>query len=119
MKPQMKIAFICTVFNEEKSIEDLLISLESQSLKPDEVIISDGGSSDNTLGKILEFQKQSKLKIKVISAKGNRSVGRNAAIKNTNSEIVAISDAGCILNKNWLKNVTAPFAPLAQSEEFS
>lgn len=105
----MKIAFICTVFNEEKSIEALLKSLESQSLKPNEVIISDGGSSDDTLKKILEFQKQSKLKIKVISAKGNRSVGRNTAIKNTNSEVVAISDAGCTLDKKWLKNIVAPF----------
>ncbi|HVZ67711.1 MAG TPA: glycosyltransferase family 39 protein, partial [Patescibacteria group bacterium] len=47
-------------------------------------------------------------KIKLLTKKGNRSIGRNFAIKNTKANIIAITDAGCILDKNWFKNITSP-----------
>lgn len=105
----VRISFIATVFNEEKTILSLLKSLESQTLPPSEVIITDGGSTDMTLSLIKDFQKASKLKIKFIEAKGNRSIGRNVAIKNVLSEIIVCSDAGCILDKDWIKNIVKPF----------
>jgi len=39
----MKTSFITTVLNEEKSIKDLLDSLDKQTQKPNQVIIVDGG----------------------------------------------------------------------------
>lgn len=74
----------------------------------DEIIITDADSSDNTLSVISDFSLNDQ-GIKLILKKGNRSVGRNEAIKNTKGDIIAVSDAGCILDKNWLKNITEPF----------
>jgi glycosyltransferase involved in cell wall biosynthesis len=107
----VKTTFITTVLNEEKTIIDLLNSLNSQRPLPNEVAIVDGGSKDDTVSKILNFQKskENKLKIKLIRTKGNRSVGRNTAIRNAKSEIIAISDAGCRLDKDWLEEITKPF----------
>ena len=49
----VKIAVIMTVKNEEKFIEKTLIHLQNQSLKPDQVVVVNDFSTDNTL-KILE-----------------------------------------------------------------
>jgi glycosyltransferase involved in cell wall biosynthesis len=113
----MKISFITTVFNEEENILKLLESLKKQTKRPDEIIICDGGSTDNTLSAISNFQflpasrqvPTSNQQIKVLFKKGNRSVGRNEAIKNATGDIIVCSDAGCILDKDWVKNIVEPF----------
>lgn len=119
----MKVAFITTVLNEEKNIKLLLNSLLSQTRRPDEVIIVDGGSKDNTIKIIKEWvskirSERFRKKIELIVKKGNRSVGRNEAIsrvfnlpviKKARSDIIVSTDSGCILDKNWIKNITAPF----------
>lgn len=110
----MKVAFITTVLNEEKNILPYLNSVLSQSRRPDEIVIVDGGSKDKTAeiikDRISKIRSDSlRNKIKVLIKNGNRSVGRNEAIKNAESEIIACSDAGCVLDKNWLRNITKPF----------
>ena len=44
----MKISFISTVYNEEKTIIKFINSLLTQSKLPNEIIIVDGGSTDKT-----------------------------------------------------------------------
>lgn len=110
----MRVAFITTVLNEEKNILLFLKSISSQTRHPDEIIIVDGGSTDKTLDEIKKWISKIrslslKKKIKVYIRKGNRSVGRNEAIKRAKAEIIACSDSGCILDKNWLRNIFDPF----------
>ncbi len=101
----MKISFVTTIFNEEKTIEKFLDSLFSQTQLPDEIIIVDGGSTDHTIAKLENHKEKFLLLIK----KGNRSVGRNVAIKHAKGDIIVCSDAGNILDKKWLENITKPF----------
>jgi glycosyltransferase involved in cell wall biosynthesis len=97
------ISIICTTFNEEMTIEDLLESLASQTFAAKEIIICDGGSLDQTREKIKSFsENHSKYHIKLITKKGNRSVGRNAAITAAATKLIAITDAGCIPDPTWL-----------------
>lgn len=107
-----KISFVATVLNEEKSIDGFLQSIFNQSERIDDIIIVDGGSTDNTISAISNFQfpiSNTKARIKLIFKKGNRSVGRNEAIKRASNEIILCSDAGCILDKYWARNITAHF----------
>lgn len=106
-----KLSLITTVFNEEKNIQLFIKSIASQTLVPQEIIIVDGGSSDQTVANIKYQIANSKYKkrFKILTKKGNRSVGRNEAIKQANGDIILCSDAGCILDKNWVKNISKPF----------
>lgn len=109
---KIKYSFITTVFNEEETIQKLLKSIFSQTQKPDEVIIVDGGSTDKTVEKINFFKKEfanKNIELKVFSKKGNRSVGRNEAINRSAGNIIVCSDTGCVLDKNWVENITKPF----------
>jgi glycosyltransferase involved in cell wall biosynthesis len=108
----MRISFITTVLNEEKTIVSFLNSIFCQSKFPDEIIIVDAGSTDGTISKISNFKfpgSNQNAKIKLIFKKGNRAVGRNEAIKNSSGEIIACSDVGCILGRDWVKNIIEPF----------
>lgn len=110
MKKEIKASLITTIKNEENSIEAFLESLEVQSLKPHEIIIVDGGSIDNSVTITEKFAENSKLNIKIITKKDvNIAEGRNIAISNSKNEIIAITDAGCKLDKNWLKYIVQPF----------
>jgi glycosyltransferase involved in cell wall biosynthesis len=103
----MKLSLVITIFNEESTLDSLLTSLQQQTLAADEVIIIDGGSKDGSLKIVKEWQKKPyfKNKLKFLTKKGNRSVGRNFGIKKSKNKWIAITDAGCIPDKNWLKEL--------------
>jgi len=108
----MKISFVTTVLNEEKSIDAFIKSIFLQTKTPDEIIIVDGGSTDATASVISNLKSQisnKQIKFKFIRKKGNRAVGRNDGVKNATGDIILISDAGCILDKNWVQNITEHF----------
>lgn len=105
----MKISFISTVYNEEKNIDQFVTSILNQTVLPDEIIIVDGGSTDRTVECIQRRKPEFKGRFEIIVNRGNRSVGRNIAIKNALNSIIVCSDAGCILDNNWIKNITEYF----------
>jgi glycosyltransferase involved in cell wall biosynthesis len=105
----MKVSLITTVKNESTNIEEFLHSVIRQSKKPDEFIIVDGGSTDGTYEILKKYSRKYKW-IKAFQESGaSVGKGRNVAIKKAKNEIIAVTDAGCLLDKNWLKNITKPF----------
>jgi len=103
-----KISLITTERNEVDDIATFIDSALSQSLKPDEIIIADGGSTDGTL-EIIEKYIKDGAPIKLVHAPGNRSIGRNAATKAAMGPIIAVTDVGSRLDDDWLKHITQPF----------
>lgn len=104
-----KVAIVVTVLNEERTIKSLLESLINQTIKPEEIIIVDGGSSDQTVNITKNFKK-----VKLLQKPGNRSVGRNYGVASAKSLIIAFTDAGCIPHKNWLEELIKPFSSGAE-----
>jgi len=103
-----KITLITTVLNDEEGIKDLFDALLCQITQPDEVIVVDGGSKDNTVA-TLESYLANFTRLKILHASNtNISQGRNLAISNASYPIIAVTDAGCRPDKNWLFEITKP-----------
>jgi len=103
----MQVSLIITVFNEGETIHKLMDTIQKQSRMPDEIVITDGGSTDNTLALLREYQE--KLPLKIIEVpRANISTGRNLAIRNAQGPIIAVTDAGVRLHPNWLEQIIQP-----------
>lgn len=106
----MKVSIITTVLNEANSVIQLLESILKQTMQPDEVVIVDAGSTDGTVEQIRKFaDTHPAVSISVFIQPGNRSVGRNRAIQEARNNIIAATDAGCIVDASWLEKITKPF----------
>jgi len=101
---------VVTVMNEEKTIGMLLEGVLQQTKKIDEVIIVDAGSKDTTIQQIKKYISKNKARnIFIFSKKGNRSMGRNYGIQKSRGNIILVTDAGCIPDKNWAKYLLEGF----------
>jgi glycosyltransferase involved in cell wall biosynthesis len=102
------VVLIVTVRNEALTIGPLLDSILSGTRVPDEIVVADGGSTDRTL-EILRARAEADPRVRAVLAPGNRSVGRNAAVRASRSPIVACTDAGVEVEPEWLERLTSPF----------
>ena len=100
----MKVAVITTFLDEAASMPAFLASLDTQTRKPDEIVLVDGGSTDGS-DRIAEGHPR----VRLLRVRGNRSVGRNAAMAATDADVVAATDLGCALEPTWLERIVEPF----------
>src|SRR3990172_10714219 len=103
----MKVSICLTVLNAEKSISPLMESLRDQSKRAEEIVVVDGGSKDKTI-EILKHHQKKDRRIKLLLENCLRARGRNLAVELAGSEIIAMTDAGCIAHNDWLEKITAP-----------
>jgi glycosyltransferase involved in cell wall biosynthesis len=105
----MPVAVILTVLNEAESLPALLDSLVAQNRPPDEIIVSDGGSTDATRAILSAYA--ARLPLRLVDAPGaNIAQGRNRAIAATRADLIAATDAGVRCQPDWLERLVAPFA---------
>ncbi len=112
----IKVTLITTVLNEADSIDEFILSLNSQIEKPDEVIIVDGGSTDGTVDVIKKnISKGIDLHLIVDEtcskkfSRGPIAKGRNTAIRHARHEYILVTDAGCTLSEGWVKEMKKTF----------
>lgn len=103
----MQVSVITTVKNEGEAVRPLLDALLQQTRRPDEVVVADGGSTDETLAVLEDYQKWLPLKV-VLAPGSNISAGRNQAISHASGPIVAATDAGVVLSPIWLEELVRP-----------
>ncbi len=100
----MKVTLISTVKDVAAHIEEFLGSVAMQTRSPDEVIIVDGGSTDGT-PQLLRRDEA----VTVIEERGaNISRGRNLAIAAATHDVIAVTDADCVLDPAWLERILEP-----------
>jgi glycosyltransferase involved in cell wall biosynthesis len=100
----MKVSLVATVKNAAPFVPDFLASVEAQTRAPDEVVIVDGGSGDGTT-EILRGASG----ITLIEEPGaNIARGRNVAVRAASHDVVAVTDADCVLAPDWLERIVPP-----------
>jgi glycosyltransferase involved in cell wall biosynthesis len=57
MENQVKLSLITVCFNASSLIEETLLSATNQTFQDFELVIIDGGSTDNTIQKVKPFEK--------------------------------------------------------------
>lgn len=99
----MKVSVVIPVRDEERSIRELLDSLLAQTRPPDEIVITDGGSTDAT-PQIIEDYIHRGAPVRLIRAGAALpGRGRNLGAAQAGFEWLAFTDAGIRLAGNWLE----------------
>ncbi len=95
------IAIIIPVYNVEKYLEETLLSVEKQTSMPDEIIIIDDGSTDNSFNILKKFEKLANLKI---IRTHNQGLGpaRNLGRSISNSEYIYFLDSDDLIKKDLI-----------------
>jgi glycosyltransferase involved in cell wall biosynthesis len=104
----MKYALVTTCRNEIGNVLAWKQDVLSQTLQPDEISIVDSCSTDGTWEVLERWAKEDK-RLKIFSIQSNPATGRNIAFSKSRSEIIASTDMGCRLDKNWFLEITEPF----------
>jgi glycosyltransferase involved in cell wall biosynthesis len=100
----MKVTLVSTVKNSADHVGEFLESLRAQTRAPDEIVVVDGGSTDGTL-EVLRGAED----VTLIEEPGaNIARGRNVAIAAATHDVIAVSDADCVLAPDWLERLLEP-----------
>lgn len=104
---QVKTSIALATYNGGKYLKAQLESFLNQTCKPDELIISDDGSSDDTLSIIRNFSKISPFP--VILSQNERNLGYggnfNQALMKTNGDLVFLSDQDDVWYPNKIERI--------------
>ena len=100
------ISVIIPTFNEEENIAQCLVSLSHQTIPRGEyeIIVVDGGSKDATCAIAKKYADS-------VIVQTSRKVGgaRNDGVMVAKGEIIATTDADCILPPGWLERIVRDF----------
>src|SRR5437870_2563169 len=102
------ISVICPTFNSARFVTRTLESAVQQTRKPEEIIISDDGSTDDTVPVVEEFfSRYPDIRFTLIR-NPHRGAGatRNAAIQRSSSEWIAFLDSDDLWNSGKLAVVS-------------
>ncbi len=102
-----RVSLIATVKNEADNIAALLDSMLQQTRRPDEIVINDNGSTDDT-ATIIQGYIQAGHPIRLVRGGFNIPSGRNNAIQHARGLFIASCDAGLTLPPHWLAHIVAP-----------
>ncbi|MGB7925641.1 MAG: glycosyltransferase [Pyrinomonadaceae bacterium] len=100
-----QVSLIIPVRDEAATVEMLLESIAAQTRQPDEIVFVDGGSADDTVGR-LRAASLSAARLRIIEAgAATPGRGRNIGIEAARHEWVALTDAGIRLEPQWLERL--------------
>lgn len=102
------ISIVIPTYNSMRTLEECLKSIAEQDYPRDkvEIIIADGGSSDETIATVKKYGVDKILPNPLITGEAGKAVGVSAATK----EIIALIDSDNVLEgKDWLKKMVEPF----------
>ena len=110
-RKQLRVSVLIPTFNRAASLRQTIDSLLIQSRQPEEILVIDNGSSDETVA-LLEEYVSSFSKFRWVCERTPGGVAaRNCAIQNANSssDVVLFIDDDCLAPKDWVQNMMLPF----------
>lgn len=99
------ISVIIPVYNGRHSLPACLYALQCQTRPPDEIIVIDDGSTDDTAAVAAEFDV-----IVLSQANAGPAAARNYGARVATGELLLFTDADCVPAADWIERMVAPFA---------
>lgn len=96
----MTISVVIPAYNEERYLPKTLESIKQLDRKPDEVLVVDGGSKDNTS----IVAKQHGAKVLLVPHRGI-GFARQKGLERATGDIVAFTDSDTVLPHDWLTKI--------------
>jgi hypothetical protein len=114
----MRVAVAMATFNGARFIEHQLRSIFDQTRLPDDIVVSDDGSTDDTLAIARSFRAEAKAKgisFSVKARRGTPGVSANFAhaVRSTTAELVALADQDDV----WLPEKLESLARIVESDD--
>lgn len=109
---KLNVSVAMATYNGAKYVKQQLLSISNQSCPPNEIIVSDDGSSDGTLEIVREFAKLVPFPVKILSNAENVGFAQNfgIALSKCSGDIVFLSDQDDVWLPNKIEVVLSRFA---------
>ena len=104
----MKYTIAIVTRNRAKDLKECIESIALQTMQPDQLLIVDNASNDNTKEMVKIFQCPFQLDY-VYCSKIGISHARNAALSACKSEIICFLDDDSVADRNWLCDIAETF----------
>lgn len=101
----LTVTILISVYNKVETVEKCIKSLLAVDHPDKKIFVIDGYSTDGSF----EILQRYKEKIELYQVEGNYSKALNWALDRISTEYVALTDADCVVDKNWLKELMKPF----------
>jgi len=104
LEREYKVSVVVLTKNSAATVRKTLDSVFNQTRKPDEVVVVDGNSSDDTLNIVRQYP------VKLFSEPGlGFGYARNLGVKNSNGEIIFFVDSDCYAEPQWIEKMLPHF----------
>ncbi|MEM5782669.1 MAG: glycosyltransferase [Candidatus Aenigmatarchaeota archaeon] len=103
------VTILVTVKNSKDTIEKCIKSILRLNYKNYKIYVTDAFSTDGTYEILEKLRKKYPKKILLERIKGNIAKAHNYMIKRVKTPFIALTDADCVVDKNWLKNLVSGF----------
>ncbi len=102
-----RVSIIVPVYNGEITIEDCIESILALSFPRDDVelLLIDNASSDNTSSILERYRDRA---VVLHETKRGPAAARNRGLSSAKGDIVAFTDADCVVDRDWLTRIIAP-----------
>ena len=105
MDPRPRISLYVPAYNAERYLARCLEAIQAQTLRPDEVLVVDDGSTDRTA----EIARGYPVTVVPHGVNQGLAAARNTGVRSARNELVASLDADCRPEPEWLERLAARF----------
>ena len=109
----MKVSIVTPTLNIMRSLDEYINAVAMQKFPHEdiEIIIADGGSTDGTIEKLLQYKEKCDLKINIYdNPLKTAEAGKAVGVRMAEGDIVCLLDSDNILpNDSWLSQMMVPF----------
>ena len=113
---EAEISIIIPIFNEKKHIDNCVNSIieSTDNIEETELLLIDGGSTDGTLEKLKDFEKQYSFIRVIHNEKRKTAPALNIGINNSKGKYIVRLDAHGEFSKNYIKKLVSTLDEMPQ-----